>query len=44
MYLLRAYLGHKNPVGTWWYIETVPELLALPSERGLRTLGDGGAS
>ena len=44
MYKLSAYLGHKDPAGTWWYIEAVPELLALASERGLRTLGDGGAS
>ena len=44
MYKLSAYLGHANPAGTWWYIEAVPELLALASERGLRTLGDGGAS
>lgn len=44
MYKLSAYLGHANPSGTWWYIEAVPELLALASERGLRTLGDGGAS
>ncbi len=44
MYKLSAYLGHKNPSGTWWYIEAVPGLLALASERGLKTLGDGGAS
>ncbi len=44
MYKLSAYLGHAKPAGTWWYIEAVPELLALASERGLRTLGDGDAS
>ena len=44
MYKLSAYLGHAKPSGTWWYIEAVPELLALASERGLKTLGDGGAS
>lgn len=44
MYKLSAYLGHAGPSGTWWDIEAVPELLALASERGLRTLGDGGAS
>ena len=44
MYKLSAYLGHAKPSGTWWYIEAVPELLAIASERGLRTLGDGGAS
>ena len=44
MYKLSAYLGHADPSGTYYYIEAVPELLALASERGLRTLGDGGAS
>ena len=44
MYKLSAYLGHTKANGTWWYIEAVPELLALASERGLRTLGEGGAS
>ena len=43
MYKLSAYLGHAEPSGTYYYIEAVPELLALASERGLRTLGDGGA-
>ena len=41
---LSACLGHKYPSGTWWYIEAVPELLALASERGLKTIGDGGTS
>ncbi len=44
MYKLSAYLGHAGPSSTYYYIEAVPELLALASERGLRTLGDGGAS
>ena len=44
MYKLSAYLGHAGPSGTFYYIEAVPELLALASERGLRALGDGGAS
>ena len=44
MYKLSAYLGHAGPSGTYYYIEAVPELLALASERGLRTLGDGGVS
>ncbi|MCY3596011.1 MAG: tyrosine-type recombinase/integrase [Rhodospirillales bacterium] len=44
MYRLSAYLGHVDPSGTYYYIEAVPELLALASERGLRALGDGGAS
>ena len=44
MYKLSAYLGHASPSCTYYYIEAVPELLALASERGLRTLGGGGAS
>lgn len=44
MYKLSAYLGHAGPSYTYYYIEAVPELLALASERGLRTLGGGGAS
>ena len=31
MYKLSACPGHKNPAGTWWYIEAVPELLTLAS-------------
>ena len=33
MYKLSAVLGHSCPGGTYWYIEAVPELLALASER-----------
>ena len=33
MYKLSAYLGHKKPVHTYWYIEAVPELMQLASER-----------
>lgn len=29
MYKLSAWLGHKNPKGTYWYLEAVPELLQL---------------
>ena len=43
LYKLSAWLGHKHPAGSWWYIEAVPELLALVSERGARTSGNGGA-
>ena len=44
MYKLSTYLGHADPAGTWWYIEAVPELLVLATDRGLRALGEGGAS
>ena len=44
MYKLSTYLGHADPAGTWWYIEAVPELLVLATDRGLRALGNGGIS
>jgi integrase/recombinase XerD len=31
--LLSTYLGHVNPSSTYWYLEAVPELLALISAR-----------
>jgi hypothetical protein len=31
--LLSTYLGHRDPVDTQWYLEAVPELLALVAER-----------
>lgn len=33
MYKLTAFLGHKKPQHTYWYIEAVPELLQLASSR-----------
>lgn len=33
MPLLSTYLGHADPASTYWYLEAVPELLALISER-----------
>lgn len=33
MIKLTTYLGHASPEHTYWYIEAVPELLALASER-----------
>jgi integrase/recombinase XerD len=33
MPLLSTYLGHVDPASTYWYLETVPELLQLVSER-----------
>jgi len=32
--LLSAYLGHVNPVSTYWYLQTTPELLRLAMEYG----------
>jgi len=33
MPLLSAFLGHVDPASTYWYLEAVPELLALISRR-----------
>jgi integrase/recombinase XerD len=30
---LSTYLGHVSPESTYWYLQAVPELLALASER-----------
>ena len=30
---LSAYLGHVSPVSTYWYLHSVPELLALAAQR-----------
>lgn len=35
---LSTYLGHARPEDTYWYIEAVPELLRLASERAERTM------
>lgn len=39
MPLLSTYLGHVDPASTYWYLEAVPELLELISER-LEQLGE----
>ena len=44
MYKLSTWLGHTDPGETYWYIEAVPELLRLASERGERSLSDGEGS
>ena len=44
MYKLSTWLGHTNPAGTYWYIEAVPELLRLASERAERSFSDGEGS
>ncbi|TWC78218.1 site-specific recombinase XerD [Rhizobium sp. SJZ105] len=38
MIKLTTYLGHVSPEHTYWYIEAVPELLALASARAERAL------
>lgn len=38
MIKLTTYLGHSTPENTYWYIEAVPELLRLASERAERSL------
>lgn len=38
MIKLTTYLGHAKPEHTYWYIEAVPELLQLASERAERSL------
>jgi len=37
--LLSTYRGHGNPSSTYWYVEAVPELLALAAERRDRAQG-----
>lgn len=44
MYRLTTWLGHKRPVDTYWYIEAVPELLQLATERAEQAFSQGGAS
>jgi integrase/recombinase XerD len=38
MIKLTTYLGHADPAHTYWYIEAVPELLELASERAVASL------
>lgn len=33
MPLLSAYLGHANPASTYWYLQSVPELMSLAARR-----------
>jgi integrase/recombinase XerD len=37
--LLSTFLGHVDPVSTYWYLEASPELLALARDRLERTAG-----
>ena len=38
MIRLTTYLGHSDPANTYWYIEAVPELLELASQRAVKAL------
>jgi integrase/recombinase XerD len=42
MIKLSTYLGHADPAHTYWYIEAVPELLALASLRAVCSLAQEG--
>jgi integrase len=42
MIKLTTYLGHCNPAHTYWYIEAVPELLGLASQRAVKALAKEG--
>lgn len=44
MYRLSTWLGHQWPSDTYWYIEAVPELLQLATERAERAFPQGGQS
>jgi integrase len=41
LHLLSTYLGHVDPVQTYWYLSAAPELLQLASDRLQRHLGGG---
>ena len=36
--LLSTYLGHVDPISTYWYLSAKPELLALAASRLQATL------
>jgi integrase/recombinase XerD len=38
MIKLTTYLGHADPAHTYWYIQAVPELLELASQRAEASL------
>jgi integrase len=39
---LATYLGHVHVAYTYWYIQAVPELLRLSTERGAAPRKEGG--
>ena len=42
MHKLSSWLGHASPGETYWYLEAVPELLHLATERAERAVAAGG--
>ncbi len=38
---LSTYLGHVSPESTYWYLQSVPELIALATERLERRIPEG---
>ena len=42
MYKLSTWLGHASPAETYWYLEAVPELLELATQRAERVVAQGG--
>ena len=42
MYKLSTWLGHSSPTETYWYLEAVPELLQLATQRAERAIAPGG--
>ena len=40
MHALSTYLGHSDPVHTYWYLHAAPELLALAAERQERAMAE----
>ena len=41
MYKLSTWLGHSSPSETYWYLEAVPELLQLATQRAERAIARG---
>jgi integrase/recombinase XerD len=41
LHQLSTYLGHVDPVQTYWYLSAAPELLQLAGERLQHHLGGG---
>ena len=40
MHRLSTYLGHSDPIHTYWYLHAAPELMAIAAERQERAMGD----
>jgi len=40
MHRLSTYLGHSDPIHTYWYLHAAPELMAIAAERLEREMGD----